>query len=79
MKKYKYEDIKDMFAQRDYELLSKLENFHKTQFHDNIKNNYCLLNNIPLIRAPYWEKNNLEKYIVSRLQQYIPKPNKIIV
>lgn len=56
-----------------------LENFHKTQFHDNIKNNYCLLNNIPLIRVPYWEKNNLEKYIVSRLQQYIPEQNKIIV
>lgn len=47
------------------------ENFKKTQYHDAIKNEYCYQNNIPLIRVPYWEKNNLEEFIVSQLTQYI--------
>lgn len=42
------------------------------QFNDNYKNNYALKNNIPLIRIPYWELENLtindllfsNKYIV---------------
>ena len=24
-----------------------------------MKNKYCLINNIPLVRIPYWEKNNI--------------------
>lgn len=32
-------------------------NLLKTQYHDNLKNNYCQSNNIPLIRIPYWHKN----------------------
>lgn len=47
------------------------ENLKKTQYHDAIKNKYCHQNNIPLIRVPYWEKNNLEEFIISRLKQYI--------
>lgn len=47
------------------------ENFKKTQYHDAIKNEYCCQNNIPLIRVPYWEKNNLEEFIISQLTQYI--------
>lgn len=40
--------------------------FHKTnsdfkqaQERDRIKNKYCLLNNIPLIRVPYWDLSKL--------------------
>ena len=29
------------------------------QQRDKIKNNYCLIHNIPLYRIPYWEKNNI--------------------
>ena len=29
------------------------------QYKDNQKNNYCLKNNIPLYRIPYWNKNNI--------------------
>lgn len=47
------------------------ENLKKTQYHDAIKNEYCHKNNIPLIRVPYWEKNNLEDFIVNQLKQYI--------
>ena len=26
---------------------------------DKIKNNYCLKHNIPLVRIPYWERQNI--------------------
>ena len=55
------------------------ENFLKTQYHDSIKTQYCKTNHISLIRVPYWEKSNLETYIVSQLQQYILQNKKIIV
>lgn len=38
-------------------------NLKMTQFHDCIKNDYCENNNIPLMRIPYWEKDNLEHII----------------
>lgn len=33
--------------------------FKRTQEHDRIKNAWCLKNRIPLIRVPYWDKDNL--------------------
>lgn len=33
--------------------------FLKGQEHDRQKNSYCLANNIPLYRVPYWEIYNL--------------------
>lgn len=35
--------------------------------HDNIKNKYCKINNIKLIRIPYWECNNLNNYLFNKL------------
>lgn len=34
-----------------------------TQKHDDIKNNYCIENNIKLIRVPYWEKSNIKAFL----------------
>ena len=34
--------------------------FLKGQEHDRQKNSYCLANNIPLYRIPYWEIYNLK-------------------
>ena len=34
--------------------------FLKNQEHDRRKNSYCLANNIPLYRIPYWEIRNLK-------------------
>ena len=34
--------------------------FIKGQEHDRRKNSYCLANNIPLYRIPYWEIKNLK-------------------
>lgn len=46
------------------------ENLRITQYHDNIKNEYCKRNNIPLIRIPYWEKDNLEEFLFDNLVKY---------
>jgi len=37
--------------------------FKKTVKYDIVKNLYCANNDIPLIRIPYWEFNNIEKYL----------------
>lgn len=34
--------------------------FLKGQEHDRQKNSYCLANNIPLYRIPFWEIKNIE-------------------
>lgn len=34
--------------------------FLKGQEHDRQKNSYCLANNIPLYRIPYWEIKNMK-------------------
>lgn len=31
----------------------------KIKNNDKIKNEYCINNNIPLVRIPYWERNNI--------------------
>jgi hypothetical protein len=41
--------------------------FKRNQRHDLIKNNYCIANNIPLLRIPYWEFKNIEEILVDIL------------
>ena len=36
------------------------KSFKKLQYHDILKNQYCISHNIPLIRIPYWEIDNIE-------------------
>lgn len=43
----------------------------KTQKHDKEKNQYALSHNIPLVRIPYWERDNInlemilgDKYLI---------------
>lgn len=43
------------------------EKLNDTQRRDNIKNEYCKKNNIPLLRIPYWEKKNIKKIITEYL------------
>lgn len=43
--------------------MMKIEDYYKSQQHDILKNLYCAKNNIPLIRIPYWEFDNVEKYL----------------
>lgn len=37
--------------------------FEELQIRDKAKNNYCTENNIPLIRIPYWERDNIENIL----------------
>lgn len=55
------------------------DGFKYRRCNDEIKNQYCIDNNIPLIRIPYWEKDNIE-YILENVLAYfnIHKINKEI-
>ena len=33
------------------------------------KKEYCINNNIPMIVVTYWEKDNMEEYIVNKLNE----------
>ena len=46
------------------------ENLYFTKLRDNIKTEYCKNKNIPLIRIPYWEKDNLEYFLFDRLVKF---------
>lgn len=39
------------------------QKFLKGQEHDRRKNSYCLSNNIPLYRIPYWEVKNMKSFV----------------
>ena len=43
------------------------EQFKEQQIKDNIKTQYCLDNDIKLIRIPYWEFNNIENILKQEL------------
>ena len=43
------------------------EGFKKQQFHDQIKNEYCKSNNIPLLRISYKEINEIENILKQTL------------
>jgi len=58
IKKYKNEPIK--YAE---------ERFKKQQEHDRRKNMYCQINNIPLLRIPYWEVQNIEQILTDYLHK----------
>ncbi|MFD0587806.1 hypothetical protein ACFQZE_07310 [Paenibacillus sp. GCM10027627] len=45
------------------ELFGGDESFKTTKKNDHIKNEYCRLNNITLVRIPYWDYNNIEKIV----------------
>lgn len=42
----------------------------KTVENDCIKNQYCIDNNIPLLRIPYWEFDNIESILESTLMHF---------
>lgn len=39
------------------------DGFETIRIHDKRKNEYCISHNIPLIRIPYWEYENIEKIL----------------
>ena len=47
-----------------------LENFRLIQYHDQIKRDYCLSNNINYIEIPYWENQDLPNYLFDKFIEY---------
>lgn len=43
------------------------QNFETLQYHDSLKNEYCKNHNIPLVRIPYWEFDNIETILINEL------------
>jgi len=46
-----------------YEKQYEDDGFETIQIHDKLKNEYCKNNNIPLLRIPYWEFDNIEEIL----------------
>jgi hypothetical protein len=46
------------------------------QKNDQIKTNYCLAKNIPLLRIPYWEFDNIEQILTEKLAEF-ESPEKV--
>lgn len=42
--------------------------FSKTKVRDKIKTTFCKDNNIPLLRIPYWDFDNIEKILNEALR-----------
>ena len=59
-------------GQGHYEPIFGEESYLTTIKHDKIKNNYCEINNIKIVRIPFWEANNASKIISNalRLKKY---------
>lgn len=53
-----YEPVKFFGGEKKFEIQKN---------RDSIKNTYCIENNIPLIRIPYWEFDNIEKILSDKL------------
>lgn len=49
---------------------NNIENFYKQQHYDEMKNQYCLQNNIPLLRIKYTECNNIENILINFINNY---------
>lgn len=45
------------------------QHFEISQHRDNIKREYCKKNNISLIEVPYWEKDNMESFLLHEIKK----------
>ena len=45
------------------------QNYETIQIHDKRKNRYCKDNDIPLLRIPYWEFDNIEDILINELSE----------
>lgn len=47
------------------DISKNISSFERTKYNDAVKNQYCKDNNIPLLRIPYWEFENIEDLLNS--------------
>jgi hypothetical protein len=60
-------------GRQHYENVPIFDDLEIQQKRDNKKREYCLANNIPLIEVPYWEQNNIEKFLLNKFNDYLEK------
>ena len=48
-----------------------IESFNKTQAYDNLKNQYCINNKIPLIRIPFWDFRKISIILEEHLREVV--------
>lgn len=53
-----------------YKKFYKDDGHERTVEHDKRKNDYCKKNNIPLLRIPYWEFDNIEEILTNEITKY---------
>lgn len=61
----------DFQGQQHYKEIEIFDNLYVQQKRDKIKKDYCLANNIPLIEIPYWEIENIEKFLQLKFNDYL--------
>lgn len=61
-------DGEQHFSARD--IFGGQNEFKLVQLRDQIKNNFCKQNNIPLLRIPYWEFDNIESILEKELNKF---------
>ena len=54
---------------KSVEVFGGEESFQLTQLRDKIKNDFALSNNIPLLRIPYTEQDNIEQILTNKLKE----------
>lgn len=47
-----------------------IKSYNNVKKRDSIKNEYCIKNNIPIYRIPYWEYENIRKIIIGILNKH---------
>lgn len=63
-----YDCLIEFDGQQHYYQVYDEESFKRTQYHDQIKTAYCISNNIPLLRIPYFEASMAEEKIIEFLK-----------
>jgi hypothetical protein len=63
LENYQRNDLKFLIeydGEFHYKKYYERQNFEVVQYHDKLKNEYCKKHNIPLLRIPYWDFDNIE-------------------
>jgi hypothetical protein len=53
-----------------YKKFYEEQTFETGQYHDKLKDEYCLKHNIKLIRIPYWEFDNIENILMKEVSEF---------
>ena len=61
-------------GEQHYKNIANWDSLELQQKRDQIKNEYAISHNIPLVRIPYWERDNITLDMIMGDQYEVPKP-----